>query len=263
MIFLARVYPLFSSSEGNCTYIGSSKCGILIDAGVSCKKIVTALSDNGIEPSAVNGIFVTHEHTDHIKGIKTLSSHFNIPVYAQGLNAQYLCDNGHIAKNTDCNVIENEIVVGGFSVKAFTTPHDTRQSCGYKILTPDGKSVCVCTDLGEVTDTVHENLMHSDLVLLEANYDYNMLRNGPYPFLLKKRIMSSNGHLDNRDSAGELLRLVEGGTARLIIGHLSRHNNLPSLAENTITSLMPDLKRNIDYILMTAPVETGGEVMIV
>lgn len=260
---MARVYPLFSSSEGNCTYIGSSKCGILIDAGVSCKKILSALSDNSLDISAVKGIFITHEHSDHIKGLKVLTSHYNIPVFAQGLNAQYLADEGQIGKLSDLQVIGEKNEISGFEVKAFTTPHDTRQSCGYRITTPDNKVISICTDLGNVTDEVHANLLGSELVLLEANYDYNMLRNGPYPYPLKKRISSPNGHLDNRDSAKELLRLVESGTTRLILGHLSQHNNRPELAELTAQSLMEGVRRNIDYIMMTAPVETGGEVMIV
>lgn len=260
---MARVYPLFSSSEGNCTYIGSSKCGILIDAGVSCKKILTALSDNSLDISAVKAIFITHEHSDHIKGLKVLTSHYNIPVFAQGLNAQYLADGDQIGRLSDLQVIGEKAEICGFEVKAFSTPHDTRQSCGYRIATPDNKVISICTDLGNVTQEVHDNLNGSELVLLEANYDYNMLRNGPYPYLLKKRISSPNGHLDNRDSAKELLRLVESGTTRIILGHLSQHNNRPELAELTAQSLMEGVKRNIDYIMMTAPVETGGEVMIV
>lgn len=260
---MARVYPLFSSSEGNCTYIGSSKCGILIDAGVSCKKIIKALSDNSLDISAVQGIFITHEHSDHIKGLKVLTSHYGIPVFAQGLNAEYLVKENQIGSLAEVNIVEDKTELSGFEVKAFSTPHDTRQSCGYRITTPDNKVISICTDLGNVTDEVHENLLGSELVLLEANYDYNMLRNGPYPYPLKKRISSANGHLDNKDSARELLKLVENGTTRLILGHLSRHNNRPDIAEATALSLMQGVNRNIDYIMMTAPVETGGEVMIV
>ncbi len=262
---MARVYPLFSSSEGNATYIGSSKSGILIDAGVSCKKLCQALSDNGLDISAVKGIFITHEHSDHIKGLKTLTSHYGIPVYAQELNAQYLCENGHIGKCSDCIAIEDEkeLEVAGFSVTAFSTPHDVRQSCGYRVITPDGRTISTCTDLGEVTEAVHKNLLGSDLVLLEANYDYNMLRNGPYPYQLKQRIASSHGHLDNVDCMRELSVLIKNGTTRVILGHLSRHNNLPHIAEGTVLNGLNDLRRNIDYILLTAPTETGGEVVIV
>jgi len=260
---LARVYPLFSSSEGNATYIGNSKNGILIDSGVSGKKLLTALCDNGIGIEAVKAIFITHEHSDHIKGLRALTTRFEIPVYAQELNAQYLCENGFIGKKSECFVIDSQTEVAGFSVKAFSTPHDTRQSCGYRIETPDGRTVSVCTDLGEVTDTVHENLLHSDLVLLEANYDYNMLRNGPYPYPLKQRIASSHGHLDNKDCTRELSELIKTGTTRVIIGHLSLHNNRPQIAEDTVINGLGDMKRNMDYILLTAPTETGGEVVIV
>lgn len=192
-----------------------------------------------------------------------LTSHYGIPIFAQGLNAEYLMSAGHIGSLSDICVINEKAELCGFEVKAFSTPHDTRQSCGYRIITPDNKVICICTDLGEVTQAVHENLLGAELILLESNYDYNMLRNGPYPYPLKQRISSANGHLDNRDSAKELLRLVENGTTRIILGHLSRHNNRPDIAEQTAESLMEGARRNVDYILMTAPIETGGEVMIV
>ena len=260
---MARIYPLFSSSDGNSTFIGSRRGGVLIDAGVSCKRLVTALEDNGIPVSAIQGIFVTHEHSDHIKGLKTLTSKYSMNVFAQPLNAEYLAAADCISTHSRLYDITDTVRIGDFEVKAFATPHDTRQSCGYKIHTPDGKTVCVCTDLGEVTQTVHENLIGADMVLLEANYDKQMLINGPYPYPLKQRILSDHGHLDNCDSGSELKKLVVNGTTRLILGHLSRHNNTPQISERTVSSQMTGLTRNEDYILMTAPVETHGEVMIV
>ncbi len=260
---MARVYPLFSSSEGNATFVGSRRCGILIDAGVSCKRLVSALEENGISMSAVQGIFITHEHSDHIKALKTLTSKYAVSVFAQPLTAEYLQSSGNISPRAKLYDITSATDVGGFSVTPFSTQHDTRQSCGYRIHTPDGKVICVCTDLGKVTKSVHENLKEAEVVLLEANYDYNMLINGPYPYPLKQRILSEHGHLGNSDSGKELKRLVQGKTTRIILGHLSRHNNTAEIAEQTVLQQMNGLVRNSDFLLMTAPPEAHGEVMVV
>ena len=260
---MARVYPLFSSSDGNATFIGNRHEGILIDAGVSCKRLIEALEANTIPVSAIRGIFITHEHIDHIRGLKTLTSKYALSVFASPLTAQYLSENDHISPRSKLYDISGDIQAGDFSITAFETPHDSAQSCGYRIHTPDGKTVCVCTDLGEVTNTVHEHLIGADIVLLEANYDYQMLKNGAYPYQVKQRILSQHGHLENSDCGRELKRLAESGTTRMIIGHLSPRNNRPDIAERAVMSQMSGLTRNMDYILLTAPVQTQGEVMIV
>lgn len=258
---MARIYPLFSSSKGNSIYIGDEKSGILIDAGVSCKRLTEGLKLNGINPEAVRGIFVTHEHCDHICGLKNFTKKYGTTVFAQKLNAEYFASKDLVSPDCDLRIIdENPVEFAGFNINAFETSHDTRQSCGFHIETPDGKSCAVCTDLGFVSDTVHQNLTGCDLILLEANYDVEMLRNGPYPFPLKQRIASKTGHLCNNDSAKEIDRLVKEGTTQIILGHLSQENNTPNIAGNTVIRTLTDLTYKKDYMLRIAPVETHGEV---
>lgn len=256
---MARIYPLFSSSSGNSHFIGTPDCGILIDAGVSCRRLVAALRLNGIHPEAVRAVFITHDHSDHIGGLKTFESCFGAPVYASRVTLEKLLEKELLPADCAYGESDGGVETDGFYVTSYKTPHDTDGSVGYKIHTPDGKTCCVCTDLGHVTKEIHSELCGSDLVLIEANYDESMLRNGGYPYILKRRIASDFGHLSNSDSSREVRALIESGTRRIILGHLSRENNTPIVAESTLMrTLGGDFVRNRDYLLSIAPVETKG-----
>jgi phosphoribosyl 1,2-cyclic phosphodiesterase len=260
---MARVYPLFSSSKGNATFVGSPSSGILIDAGVSCKRLSEGLEICGINVDAVKAIFITHEHSDHVSGLNLFSKKYNIPVFAQEKTLEGLIRNNRISSSVNASVVTQQgIEIDGMFVKCFSTPHDTEQSCGYRITMQDDKVITICTDLGNITSEVESNLVGSDLVLLESNYDEGMLKNGSYPYYLKKRILSDRGHLANNVCAKMVRKLLEKGTTRVILGHLSQENNTPSVAENAVLKELEGFCRNKDYILSVAPVATSGAVCI-
>lgn len=259
---MARIYPLFSSSKGNCTFIGEPCGGVLIDAGASFKRISDALIRSNLTPSAIKGVYITHSHSDHVKGLKILTKKLGIPVFGQRETLEELLQNDMISPESEVFDLDSPAVSADMEINCFDTPHDTVRSCGYRIKMPDGRICAVCTDLGHITETVRKNIIGCDLVLLEANYDEQMLKNGPYPAFLKERIRSSHGHLSNTDCAKQSAELISNGTTRIILGHLSQENNTPYLAEKTVTEGLVAFRRNSDYILEVAPVETTGKMVV-
>lgn len=234
---MARFCSLFSSSSGNSTFIGSGKTGILIDAGVSAKRLMAALNGRDIDPCEIKGIFITHEHSDHIKGLRILASKYAIPVYATAGTLKMLEENNVLNGKFPFEVIDSDgVQVGDLLVRAFATPHDSVQSCGYTVEFSTGQRAAVATDIGRITEEVRRNLLGCDFVMLESNHDVGMLQNGPYPYALKKRILSDRGHLSNEACAAMAAELIAKGTARLFLGHLSDENNFPDLAFQTSLS---------------------------
>lgn len=260
---MARIYPLFSSSKGNSTFIGNENGGILIDCGVSCKRLMNALALNQIPVDAVKAVFITHEHSDHVSGLRQFTNKTGCPVYGQKRTLQRLMDADKISPSSHVIDMTNiAITAADMEVQCFNTPHDTIQSCGYRIHTADDRLCAVCTDLGHVTDEVDNALIGCRLVLLESNYDENMLRTGGYPLYLKQRILSPNGHLSNNDCADQVGRLIEHGTTHFILGHLSQDNNRPYIADRTVQNSLTRYVRGKDYLLGVAPVETQGGAVI-
>jgi len=245
-----QIYTFASGSTGNCTLVEDRGTAVLIDAGISARRIVSALSGIGMRPEQLSGILITHEHNDHICGLNTFIKHYDVPIFAPRTVANHLC--WSIAGVDDfINILKpgQEETIGNVRVVPFHTPHDTPESVGYRIT---GSSVFgFCTDCGHVTDEVLEGLRGSDAALIEANHDIGLLRNGPYPASLKRRILSDNGHLSNGSCGRLAAELFRSGTRSMILGHLSRENNRPPLA---LTSVLDALS--------SEGAETGSSVRV-
>lgn len=253
---MARFFTLCSSSGGNSTYIGTHEHGVLIDAGTNNKQLLLSLSSVGISPESIKAVFVTHEHTDHTAALRVFASARQTPVYATGGTLAGLLDGGIInGKFPYEKLISENIRIEDMIISHFRTSHDSRESCGYKITLPDRK-IAVATDTGFVSDEMLDVLSDCDMVLIESNYDEDMLDYGPYPPYLKARIRSESGHLSNHDCAEAVCNLFNRGVRRFVLGHLSRENNTP---ERAFACTNAALKRmgaveGKDYILKVAPV---------
>ena len=251
---MAKICPLFSSSSGNSTYISSSAGGILVDVGVSLKALNEALLSLGTDFNDIKAIAITHEHTDHIKCLKTLLKKHKIPVIASSVTLDTL-KKAEIINDSDITYSANdELSISNIKITRFATSHDCEGSSGYTFVLPEGKKIGICTDLGVMTNTVREALYGSDVILIESNHDIELLKKGPYPPELKMRIMSEKGHLSNSACACELCALFEKGTRRFILGHLSEHNNLPTVALSCAKAALMDKGAVFgeDYMLIAA-----------
>ena len=261
---MARFCSLFSSSSGNSTFISSASTSILVDAGVSAKRMVKALTDREIDPKTIGGIFITHEHIDHVNAVRILATNNGIPVYATEGTLEALEESGVLNGKFPVNVMPEEgIEVGDLFIKSFKTPHDSRESCGYTITLPDGQKAAIATDIGHMTEEIMQNLKGSALVMLESNHDEGMLRNGPYPYYLKRRILSDVGHLSNNACAEAVTELLKSGTVRFFLGHLSRDNNFPALAYETSASALKTIGavEGRDFFLEVNKIENDCDIV--
>ncbi len=261
-----NIYPLFSGSSGNSTYVEFSKGrGFLVDAGKSAKQIEKHLKICGVEPQSVESIFVTHEHLDHVSGLKVFASRYNIKVYGSRGTVEALKAKG-IVGNFDFEVIDKEVDTGYIGVNTFKISHDCSEGTGYVFSNSVGEKFAVCTDLGYVSDEVKLAISGCEVLMLESNHDVKMVENGPYPYYLKKRILSNRGHLSNETCAQLLPYLVNKGTKKILLSHLSSNNNIPELAiQTSICELgKHEIRNNRDVFLDVAPKlnESGVQVNI-
>lgn len=254
-----RIVTFASGSSGNCALISERGTHLLIDAGISMRRISCCLKDFGITPGQLSGVLITHEHSDHICGLGTMLKKYDMPLYAPRAAAEYLKWNVAGAADVLRVIVPGETVeVGNVSVTPFRTMHDTPESVGYRI---EGDSaVGFCTDLGCVTDEVRTALTGVDAAVIEANHDEDMLRYGPYPAQLKRRILSDHGHLSNECSGGLAVFLAEHGTKYIVLGHLSRENNTPLKAHSTVAEALEHAEKRAD--LAVAPASGYMELLV-
>ncbi|MEG2174113.1 MAG: MBL fold metallo-hydrolase [Oscillospiraceae bacterium] len=261
---MASLCTLASSSAGNSTYIACSTGMILIDAGVSCRKITLALETLGAQASDLCAVLLTHDHIDHIRGLRVLLKKTQAVLYAPSEVLDSVMRQGMLPEDTVSETVgDKSFLAGGMQILAFPTPHDSAGSVGYRVETADGHRLAVATDLGCVTDAVERGVAGCEAVVLESNYDPTLLRMGSYPYFLKQRIASDQGHLANEHSADFARRLVEGGTTRLVLGHLSRENNNPALARQASACALQaaGAVEGLDYELMVAPYDGPGRLI--
>lgn len=232
-----RLYSIASGSSGNCIYVGDNDTHILIDAGVSCKRIEAALKENDLSADNINGILITHEHSDHVAGLGVISRRYHIPVYATYetiMQIQRYSSLGAIDDSLFRPIFANvDLRIGGLTVHPFSIPHDAANPVAYRISSRD-KAVAVATDMGYYDDYIVDNLRGLDAVLLEANHDIRMLETGSYPYMLKKRILGDKGHLSNEASGQLLTRILNDKLKYILLGHLSKENNYEELAYETV-----------------------------
>ena len=228
---------LGSGSSGNCFYIGTPNCGILIDAGIAARNIKKHLKEAGIEMDNLRGILVTHDHADHIKALGSLGEKLHIPVYSTSLVHQGIARSYCMTERlvTSARTIEKEkpFQIGDFHIKCFEVPHDGTDNVGYCIKV-EGTTFTFLTDLGEITSTAARYIDQANYLIIEANYDTDMLRMGPYPRHLKERIASSTGHMSNADTAQFLAYHIQPHLRHIWLCHLSKDNNHPELAYKTV-----------------------------
>lgn len=246
---------LYSGSSGNCLYLEDKDTKILIDAGVSGKRIEENLKRIQVNPEEISALLISHDHIDHIKGVGVLSRRYNIPIYAnQGTWDVAQRSLGKISPNNMLVFHSNqELIINGLSIFPYRIHHDAVEPVGFSI--NNGKSkIGIITDTGKVSDEIVGYLEDCDLAIIESNYDEGMLKVGRYPYYLKKRIIGNEGHLSNEDASKMILQLVKKGLKRVLLAHLSEENNFPELAYETTKSLLVenDVKVQKDVVLEVA-----------
>ena len=229
-----RVVTFASGSGGNCTLVGSGGTFILLDAGISMRRIRASLAQQGLTPEAVSAVFITHTHSDHTAGLRTWAKQCAVPIYASAQTAAVLRrEMPELTIRLRETGIGESVQTGALEIVAFPTMHDTPGSVGYTVRA-GATRFGMCTDLGCVTDEVFDALCGVRAAVLEANHDVEMLRNGPYPYPLKRRILSDRGHLSNEACGALAASLARSGTEQIVLGHISRENNRPELALETV-----------------------------
>ncbi|WP_371364041.1 Putative metallo-hydrolase YycJ [Sporomusa rhizae] len=231
-----QIHVLASGSTGNATFIEMENTKLLVDAGISTRRIKQSLDAIGTKVEDIDGVLITHEHRDHVNGLTTLLKKYKIPAYARPDTWQSMYCRGVLPEEC-CKALPDSLSIGRIKIEPFSISHDAADPVGFRLYAGSSK-VSVATDLGFVTPTVKEALSLSDVMVLESNHDVEMLKNGSYPWHLKKRIMSNRGHLANTDAGWTLARVDRKAHTHVFLAHLSQENNRPELAEDTVAEIL-------------------------
>ncbi len=234
---------LVSGSSGNASLIKNKDTTILIDCGLSAKRLCSLLAEININPNEIDAILITHEHSDHIIGAGVMSRRFDIPLYATEKTHKSMNIGPIKDYNTQIINSGNEFEIGGFNIKPFSISHDAQDPVCYS-LEYNREKYSILTDTGIISDEILKSVSGSDYIMLEANHDIDMLMYGSYPFSLKKRIASDKGHMSNDYAAQYAIKLIENNTKNIMLSHLSNNNNTPEIAYKTIESVL--LKNGIN-----------------
>ena len=242
---MLKFCSLYSGSSGNSLFVETNNTKILVDCGTSAKKIVTALDNLGIDITDIDAILVTHEHSDHIQSLGTISKKYDIPVFANFETWNAIPGQKEKIDNKNINIFENnsEFHVGNLQIFPFATPHDAANPCGFSVVNGH-KRLSIATDLGHMEQSIFENIKDSSFVLLESNYDPEVLKMSSYPYPLKQRIAGPRGHLSNNEAGQTIAALMHKDLKEVMLGHLSKENNFPELAYQTVTEEL--MNNNID-----------------
>lgn len=237
-----KVAMLASGSKGNAALIGTDSQRFLVDMGISCRALVNKLKEVDCQPQDLSGIFITHEHVDHVKGLVTFLKKYQVPVYTSEKTWKAILTKYNNLERRSLQIISSSIICGDVEVRSFPIPHDAIDPHGYVFIQRSTGARCTyLTDTGFPTDLAREAADGAQTLILEANHDIEMLKNGSYPYVLKQRILGTRGHLSN-NSAGWLLTQLRKMPEHVILAHLSQENNLPSLALKTVQQSLEEAR---------------------
>lgn len=242
---MLKFCSLYSGSSGNSLFVQSNNTKILIDCGQSAKKIENALTDINADISEIDAILVTHEHSDHIQSLGTISKKYDIPVFANFETWEAMPNQKNKVSSNNIKIFENdnEFDIGNLQIMPFSTPHDAANPCGFSICN-GSKKISIATDLGHIDDNIFSNIKDSKFMLLEANYEPEILKVSRYPYLLKQRIAGPHGHLSNIEAGQTISHLFGKELKEVMLGHLSKENNFPEMAYKTVAEEL--IHNNID-----------------
>ncbi len=262
---MLKFTSLYSGSSGNCLFVETENTKILIDAGVSLKKIEKGLENFDVLPSNLDAVIVTHEHTDHIQSLGNLSKKFDIPVFATSKTFDAMPK--QTEKITDKNKnninIDEKFSIGDIEILPFKIPHDAADPCGFTLFS-NNKKISIATDVGHMTNDILKHIDGSEFILLEANYDSNVLKYTKYPFKLKERIAGPSGHLSNKAAGQTINYLINSGLKKAVLGHLSKESNFPELAYQTVVDEILSSGTNIDnFNLSVASRDFPGKLITI